>query len=63
MAPYLCIADFFRSVESGEKDYAAFHIVTMGSPVSEKAAELFAGNLVRVYLLIHTLHSNIEQKL
>ena len=29
-APFLCIADFFRPVESGEADYAAFHIVTMG---------------------------------
>ena len=29
--PYLCIADFFRPVESGEVDYAAFHIVTMGA--------------------------------
>ena len=29
-APFLCIADFFRPVESGEPDYAAFHVVTMG---------------------------------
>ena len=28
--PYLCIADFFRSVASGDPDYAAFHIVTIG---------------------------------
>src|SRR5207253_936831 len=28
--PYLCIADFFRPVEAGELDYAAFHVVTMG---------------------------------
>src|SRR2546421_8092953 len=33
--PYLCIADFFRPVASGETDYAAFHIVTMGNAVSE----------------------------
>ena len=30
----LCIADFFRSVESGQPDYAAFHVVTMGHDVS-----------------------------
>ena len=30
-APFLCIADFFRPAESGEPDYAAFHVVTMGS--------------------------------
>ena len=42
--PFLCIADFFRPISSGETDYAAFHIVTMGSKVSERTAELFAEN-------------------
>ena len=28
--PFLCIADFFRPVESGDADYAAFHVVTVG---------------------------------
>ena len=41
-APYLCIADFFRPIDSGEVDYAAFHIVTMGQRVSDVTAELFA---------------------
>ena len=36
--PFLCIADFFRSVETGEPDYAAFQLVTMGSEVSKEAA-------------------------
>ena len=36
-APYLCIADFFRPVDCGEADYAAFHIVTMGPAVSASA--------------------------
>ena len=31
--PWLCIADFFRSVDSGEPDYAAFMVVTMGPEV------------------------------
>ena len=30
-APFLCISDFFRPAESGEPDYAAFHVVTMGT--------------------------------
>ena len=34
--PYLCIADFFRPVDSGEKDYAAFHLVTMGPAASRR---------------------------
>jgi 5-methyltetrahydrofolate--homocysteine methyltransferase len=54
-APYLCIADFFRPVASGEPDYAAFHIVTMGHKVSEVAAELFAANRYQDYLLLHGL--------
>ena len=40
-SPYLCIADFFRSVESGEPDYVSAQIATMGSKVSERTAELF----------------------
>ena len=36
-APFLCIADFFRPVESGETDYAAFHVVTMGTAASASA--------------------------
>ena len=30
--------------DSGEADYAAFQIVTMGERVSERTAELFAAN-------------------
>jgi len=51
--PWLCIADFFRPVESGELDYAAFHIVTMGSRVSELTAQLFSENHYQEYLLLH----------
>src|SRR5271165_3676890 len=40
--PYLCIADFFRSVASGERDYAAFQIATVGQEASTRTAELFA---------------------
>ena len=39
--PWLCIADFFRPVESGDLDYAGFQLVTMGPTVSEAAAVLF----------------------
>ena len=63
VAPYLCIADFFRSVESGERDYAAFHIVTMGSPVSEKAAELFAENKYNDYMVLHGIGVEMAEAL
>ena len=54
-APYLCIADFFRPVDSGEIDYAAFHIVTMGAQVSEETARLFAANEYQQYMRLHGL--------
>jgi 5-methyltetrahydrofolate--homocysteine methyltransferase len=62
-APYLCIADFFRPIESGETDYAAFHIVTMGAAVSEAAAELFAKNEYQKYLVVHGLGVEMAEAL
>jgi len=61
--PFLCIADFFRSVESGVADYAAFHIVTMGRSVSDRAAELFAANKYQDYLVLHGLGVEMAEAL
>ena len=61
--PHLCIADFFRSVASSEPDYVAFHIVTMGNTVSERAAELFAENRYRDYLFLHGLGVEMTEAL
>lgn len=61
--PYLCIADFFRPISSGEIDYAAFHIVTMGATVSEKAAELFAANEYQKYLELHGISVEMAEAL
>ncbi|MET0910180.1 MAG: vitamin B12 dependent-methionine synthase activation domain-containing protein, partial [Ilumatobacteraceae bacterium] len=63
VAPFLCIADFFRPVESGEVDYAAFHIVTMGEAVSEATAKLFADNEYQQYLLLHGLGVEMAEAL
>ncbi len=63
VAPYLCIADFFRPIESGQLDYASFHIVTMGATVSEAAAELFAANEYQQYLLLHGLGVEMAEAL
>ncbi len=49
----MCISDFFRSVESGEKDVIGFSCVTMGSKVSDIARELFEGNEYTEYLYMH----------
>lgn len=63
VAPFMCIADFFRSVDSGEKDYAAFHIATMGRPVSDKAAVLFAANKYQEYLELHGIGVEMAEAL
>lgn len=49
----LCISDFFRSVESGEKDVIGLHCVTMGTRVSEEAKRLFEANSYSEYLYLH----------
>ncbi|MDJ0664226.1 MAG: methionine synthase [Acidimicrobiia bacterium] len=59
--PYLCISDFFRPV--GEPDYAAFHIVTMGDRISERTADLFAGDAYQSYLLLHGLAVEMTEAL
>ena len=61
--PYLCIADFFRPIDSGEVDYAAFHIVTMGERVSDAAAKLFAEDRYQDYLLLHGLGVEMAEAL
>ena len=59
----LCLADFFRSEESGEPDVVAFHVVTMGRHVSEVANELFARNAYRDYLELHGLSVQLTEAL
>jgi 5-methyltetrahydrofolate--homocysteine methyltransferase len=61
--PYLCIADFFRPLESGDVDYAAFHIVTMGNAVSEETARLFKADKYQDYLTLHGLGVEMAEAL
>jgi 5-methyltetrahydrofolate--homocysteine methyltransferase len=49
----LCIADFFRPIDSGDRDVVGFHVVTMGTAASEATARLFADNRYREYLELH----------
>jgi 5-methyltetrahydrofolate--homocysteine methyltransferase len=50
---FLCISDFFRDAGDVEADYAAFHVVTMGTRVSDRERELFAADQYQDYLLLH----------
>ncbi len=59
----LCLADFFRSRESGETDVVAFHLVTMGGRVAEQTAKLYAANAYRDYLELHGLSVQLTEAL
>jgi 5-methyltetrahydrofolate--homocysteine methyltransferase len=59
----LCISDFFAAKDSGKTDVVAFHVVTMGSTVSEAAAKLFAANNYREYLELHGLSVQLTESL
>jgi 5-methyltetrahydrofolate--homocysteine methyltransferase len=60
---HLCLSDFFRPEESGEIDVVAFHLVTMGSRVSQATAELFERNSYRDYLELHGLSVQLTEAL
>jgi cobalamin-dependent methionine synthase I len=52
---HLCIADFFRPIESEEFDVVGFQIVTMGRRASEYTSDLFKSNNYADYLFFHGL--------
>jgi len=62
-SPWLCISDFFRSVDSGEPDWASFQVVTMGWRVSEEAARLKAADEYQNYLFLHGLGVEMAEAL
>ncbi|MFE3098425.1 methionine synthase [Streptomyces sp. NPDC059248] len=59
----LCLADFFRPEESGERDVVGFQVVTVGSRIGEATAELFAGDAYRDYLELHGLSVQLAEAL
>ncbi|MGC5028562.1 methionine synthase [Micromonospora sp. DT229] len=58
----LCLADFFRP-RGDELDVVALQLVTVGQPVSEYAAKLFARNEYRDYLEVHGLSVQLTEAL
>jgi 5-methyltetrahydrofolate--homocysteine methyltransferase len=61
--PYWCLSDFFRPVSSGERDVAAFMVVTVGRRVSEVAREWFAADRYQDYLYLHGLGVEMAEAL
>ena len=62
-SPWLCISDFFRTVDSGEPDWASFQVVTMGERVTEEAARLKEDNQYQNYLYLHGLGVEMAEAL
>lgn len=60
---HLCISDFFRSSDSGETDYAAFSIATMGELISQETAKLFNKDSYSDYLHLHGLGVELTEAL
>jgi 5-methyltetrahydrofolate--homocysteine methyltransferase len=56
----LCLADFFSS---SDPDVLAMQLVTVGQPISEYTAKLFARNEYRDYLEVHGLSVQLTEAL
>ncbi|MFF4226866.1 methionine synthase [Streptomyces abikoensis] len=59
----LCLADFFRPEESGERDVVGLQVVTVGSRIGEATAKLFASDSYRDYLELHGLSVQLAEAL
>ncbi|MBL8843474.1 MAG: methionine synthase [Planctomycetes bacterium] len=58
-----CIADFFRSQESGEMDVIGIQLVTVGQRASDIARTWFRANRYRDYLYLHGLSVEMAEAL
>jgi 5-methyltetrahydrofolate--homocysteine methyltransferase len=61
-APFLCIADYFKSAGEG-RDVAGFFIVTIGAKIGEEIAKLYEANAYHDYLMLHGLSVELTDAL
>jgi len=59
----VCIADFIRDVNVGERDVLGLQVVTMGAHASEVARAWFAENRYQDYLYLHGLSVEMAEAL
>ncbi|MFD5000538.1 methionine synthase [Streptomyces buecherae] len=59
----LCLSDFFRPEETGERDVVGLQVVTVGSKIGAATAELFEANSYRDYLELHGLSVQLAEAL
>ena len=61
--PYWCLSDFWRPLDGGKTDVAAFSIVTAGRHASEVAAQWFHEAHFQEYLFLHGLGVELAEAL
>lgn len=61
-APFLCIADYFKSAEEGG-DVAGFFVATIGAQIGKEIARLYEANAYHDYLLLHGFSVEITDAL
>ena len=59
----LCIADFLRGVDEGQRDVIGLQLVTMGGRASDVARQWFAENRYQDYLYLHGLSVEMAEAL
>jgi 5-methyltetrahydrofolate--homocysteine methyltransferase len=59
----LCIADFLRDVDDGERDVIGLQVVTMGQRASDVAREWFAADRYQDYVRLHGLGVELTEAL
>jgi 5-methyltetrahydrofolate--homocysteine methyltransferase len=57
----ICLADFYRPLESGERDVVALQVVTAGSEVTELMAKLEADGEFAEQLFVHGLGVQVAE--
>src|SRR5207244_12815947 len=59
----LCVADFYRPLDSGERDVVALQVVTAGSEVTELMARLESDGEFAEQLFVHGLGVQVAEGL
>ncbi len=57
----ICVADFFRDIDAGERDVLGMQVVTAGQKVADVAREWFNNNRYQDYLYLHGLGVEIAE--
>ena len=57
----ICVSDFFRDVDAGERDVLAMQVVTAGQKVADIAREWFNNDRYQDYLYLHGLGVEVAE--